>query len=196
MTVLADFEIAKYCNDPNIKLIEPFSPSKLRATPDGVEALSYGLGHFGYDLRLSSKDFKIFRHIPGTVINPKKFNPLNLVDADLHTDEFGDYYIIPGHSYGLGVAVEKLNMPNDITAIAIGKSTYARAGLIVNVTPTEAGWKGHLTIEISNSCPADVRVFVNEGILQLLFFRGEPCQSSYGDGKYQGQSEQITLARI
>ena len=177
-------------------LIDPFTPEKVRKISFDSPAISFGLGHFGYDLRLSPKDFKIFRHIPGTVINPKAFNPLNLEDAPLHSDEYGDYFIIPGHSYALGVAVERLKMPNDTTAIAIGKSTYARTALIVNVTPTEAGWEGHLTIEISNSSPADVRVFANEGILQLLFFRGNPCNTDYGDGKYQQQGEQVTLARI
>jgi dCTP deaminase len=177
------------------RMIDPFAAQKVRMIGD-VPAISYGLGHFGYDLRLSPKDFKIFQHIPGTVINPKQFNPKNLIDAELHHDEWGDYFIIPGHSYGLGVAMERLKIPNDITAIAIGKSTYARTALIINVTPSEAGWEGHLTIEISNSSPADVRVFANEGILQLLFLKGNPCNTAYGDGKYQQQGEQVTLARI
>jgi dCTP deaminase len=197
-------------NDKEIKelaregMIQPFVAEKIKKVsvtfgyPEKGDRsiLSFGLGHFGYDLRLSKKDFKIFRHVPGTVINPKRFNPDNLVDSELQRDEDGEFFIIPGHSYALGVAVEKLEMPDSITAIAIGKSTYARTGLIVNVTPTEAGWKGHLTIEISNSSPADVRVYANEGILQLLFFQGNPCAVGYGDGKYQGQSEEIVLAKI
>jgi dCTP deaminase len=161
-----------------------------------VKALSYGLGHFGYDIRLSSKEFKIFRHIPGTVINPKAFNPQNLVDAELHHDEYGAYFIIPGHSYGLGVAIERLKLPDYVTALAIGKSTYARLGLIANLTPAEAGWEGHLTLEFSNASPADIRVYANEGVVQLLFFTGNPCKIGYGDGKYQGQEETIVFAKV
>ena len=184
-------------------MITPFCAEKVRKIAvssdpnvDPLNVMSFGLGHFGYDIRLSPKDFKIFRHVPGTVINPKRFNPQNLIDVELNEDEDGQFFIIPGHSYALGVAVEKLKMPNDITAIAIGKSTYARISLIVNVTPTEAGWRGHLTIEISNSCAADARVYANEGILQLLFLRGNPCKVDYGQGKYQDQTEQIVLAKI
>jgi len=161
-----------------------------------TKALSFGLGHFGYDIRLSPKEFKIFRHIPGTVINPKAFNPENLVDAELRHDKYGAYFIIPGHSYGLGVAIEKLKLPAHVTALAIGKSTYARLGLIANLTPAEAGWEGHLTLEFSNSSPADIRVYANEGVVQLLFLTGNPCKVGYGDGKYQGQDEAIVFARI
>jgi dCTP deaminase len=160
-----------------------------------VSCMSYGASHFGYDIRLSPNEFKIFKHIPGTIINPKDFNPKNLEDAALHEDEWGQYFIIPGHSYGLGVAVEKLNMPENITAICLGKSSYARCGLIANITPAEAGWNGNLTLEFSNSCAADLRVYANEGICQLVFLEGEPCETSYGDGKYQNQGEAITLSR-
>jgi dCTP deaminase len=116
----------------------------------------------------------------------------------LHDPTKGDYFILPAHSYGLGVALEHLVMPPNVTAICLGKSTYARMGVIANMTPAEAGWQGHLTLEFSNSSGADCRLYANEGICQLLFFEGEPCDVSYANraGKYQGQSEEVTLARV
>ena len=138
--------------------------------------------------------------MPGKIrkVNPKNFNPDNLESVKLQHDSWGDYFIIPAHSYGLGVAIERLEMPADLTGICVGKSTYARAGLIANLTPIEASWRGNLTIEISNSSNADCRVYANEGICQLLFLKGEVCQTSYQDrqGKYQNQPEEIVLARI
>ncbi|MGA1049109.1 MAG: dCTP deaminase [Minisyncoccia bacterium] len=162
------------------------------------KAIRYGLSSYGYDIRLSSKEFKIFRHIPGTIVNPKNFNSQNLESVELQQDKWGDFFIIPAHSYGLGVAIEKLQMPPNLTAICIGKSTYARAGLIANLTPVEASWIGHLTIEISNSSSADCRVYANEGIAQLLFFQGEECAVNYESrqGKYQNQPEEIVLPLV
>jgi dCTP deaminase len=143
-------------------------------------------------------EFATFKHIPGTVVDPKNFNPLNLEPAKLHSDKYGQYFVIPGHSYGLGVAIEKLNVPRDITVICLGKSTYARVGIIANVTPAEAQWIGNLTLEFSNSSPADCRIYANEGVVQLLFLQGEPCQVSYADrnGKYQNQTEKVTLSKV
>lgn len=163
-----------------------------------LEVISYGLSSYGYDIRLSPKEFQIFKHIPGTVIDPKNFNPKNLEPTELHSDKNGDYFILPAHSYGLGVALERLEIPDNITVICIGKSTYARIGVIANLTPGEAGWRGHLTLEFSNSSSADCRLYANEGIVQLLFFEGEPCNISYQDrqGKYQDQAEQVTLAKV
>jgi dCTP deaminase len=160
--------------------------------------LSYGCSSYGYDLRLSAKEFLIFRHVPGTVMNPKQFNPDNLEPTPLHNDEDGDYFILPAHSYGLGVALERLRVPPTTTVICLGKSTYARLGIIVNTTPVEAAWEGHLTLEFSNSSGADCRVYANEGVCQLLFFEGEPCETTYQDraGKYQGQDETVVTARI
>lgn len=162
------------------------------------DVISYGLSSFGYDIRLSPNDFRLFKHIPGTVINPKDFNPDNLEPAKLDSDIDGDFFIIPAHSYGLGVAVEKLDIPDNITVICIGKSTMARCGIIANLTPAEAGWKGYLTLEFSNSSSADCRIYANEGVVQLLFLEGEKCDTSYQDraGKYQNQIEEITLARV
>lgn len=161
------------------------------------KVISYGTGSYGYDLRLSPKDFRVFRHIPGQVLNPKAFNPNFLYQAELLSCEYGDYFILPHHTYALGVSLERLDIPENIEVIFIGKSTYARAGIIVNMTPGEAGWKGHLTIEISNSSDADAMIFANEGICQALFFEGEPTDIVYNNlRKYQNQSEEVTLARV
>ena len=182
-------------------MISPFQSNLVRhlePTRKQKPVLSYGCSSYGYDLRLSSKEFLIFRHVPGTVMNPKKFNPDNLEKTILHKDDDGDFFILPAHSYGLGVALEKMKVPENITVICIGKSTYARLGIIVNTTPAEAGWEGHLTLEFSNSSGADCRIYANEGICQLLFFEGDPCSTTYEDrrGKYQNQPERVTLAKI
>jgi len=182
-------------------MINPFQSNLVRhLEPDNRKkpVLSYGCSSYGYDLRLSSKEFLIFRHVPGTVMNPKKFNPDNLEKTVLHHDDDGDFFILPAHSYGLGVALEKMKVPENITVICIGKSTYARLGIIVNTTPAEAGWEGHLTLEFSNSSGADCRIYAEEGICQLLFFEGDQCSTTYEDrrGKYQNQPEKVTLAKI
>lgn len=184
-------------------LINPFEPQLVRRVevadaPTLRPVISYGLSSYGYDIRLSPEEFRIFRHIPGTVIDPKNFNPNNLEPTALCTDENGSYFILPAHSYGLGVALEKLQVPDNISVICIGKSTYARCGIIANLTPAEAGWRGHLTLEFSNSSSADCRIYANEGVVQLLFLEGEPCQVSYEArrGKYQDQPEKVTLARV
>ena len=182
-------------------MINPFQSNLVRhlePVNQQKPVLSYGCSSYGYDLRLSPNEFLIFRHIPGTVMNPKKFNPDNLEKTILHHDEDGDFFILPAHSYGLGVALEKMKVPENITVICIGKSTYARLGIIVNTTPAEAGWEGHLTLEFSNSSGADCRIYAKEGICQLLFFEGDPCATTYDDrkGKYQNQPEKVTLAKI
>tara|TARA_Y100000589_G_scaffold301495_2_gene312389 strand:- start:9019 stop:9612 length:594 start_codon:yes stop_codon:yes gene_type:complete len=175
------------------KLIRHLEPEEKKKA-----VLSYGCSSYGYDLRLSSKEFLIFRHVPGTVMNPKKFNPNNLEITKLHKDEDGEFFILPAHSYGLGVALERMKVPENITVICLGKSTYARLGIIVNTTPAEAGWEGHLTLEFSNSSGADCRIYANEGICQILFFEGDTCATTYNDrkGKYQNQPERVTLAKI
>lgn len=184
-------------------MIEPFEPQLVRhvsldTNGLGRPVLSYGLSSYGYDIRLSPAEFLVFRHIPGTIVNPKRFNPSNLEPVTLHSDEDGDYFIIPAHSYGLGVALERLHIPSNITVICIGKSSYARVGLIANLTPAEASWRGHLTLEVSNSSSADCRIYANEGVVQLLFLEGQPCETTYADraGKYQDQPQKVTLARI
>jgi dCTP deaminase len=184
-------------------MITPFEPALVRQLDrngaGGVHrVISYGLSSYGYDIRLSPKEFRVFRHIPGTIVDPKNFNPANLEPATLHSDASGSYFILPAHSYGLGVALERLEVPENVTVICIGKSTYARIGLIANLTPAEAGWRGHLTLEFSNSSSADCRMYANEGIVQLLFFEGDPCAVSYQtrQGKYQDQVEAVTIARL
>ena len=182
-------------------MLQPFQPNLIRhLEPNSKEkpVLSFGCSSYGYDLRLSPKEFLIFRHVPGTIMNPKSFNPKNLEATAIQKDEDGEYFILPAHSYGLGVALEKMKVPPNITVICLGKSTYARLGIIVNTTPAEASWEGHLTLEFSNSSGADCRVYANEGICQLLFFEGDPCETTYKDrkGKYQNQPEKVTLAKI
>jgi dCTP deaminase len=191
-----------------VGLISPFEPTLIRQRErllgsvdpsfHSMKVISYGCSSYGYDLRLSPNEFLIFRHIPGTVMDPKEFNPDNLEPVQLHSDIHGKFFILPAHSYGLGVALEYLRIPSNITCLFIGKSTYARMGVIANLTPGEAGWCGHLTLEFSNSSGADCRIYANEGIVQALFFEGEPCDVSYADrtGKYQNQSENVTLARV
>ncbi|QHG17358.1 deoxycytidine triphosphate deaminase [Nostoc sp. ATCC 53789] len=184
-------------------MISPFEESLIRKVQkdgdSGVRpVISYGLSSYGYDIRLSSAEFRIFRHIPGTIVDPKNFNPQNLEPTPLHTDGNDSYFILPAHSYGLGVALERLDIPGNITVLCIGKSTYARCGIIANLTPAEAAWRGHLTLEFSNSSSADCRIYANEGVVQLLFLEGEPCDISYETrkGKYQDQAEIVTLARV
>ncbi|PIG90841.1 dCTP deaminase [Gloeocapsopsis sp. IPPAS B-1203] len=182
-------------------MIAPFEPTLIRQLQEDTLArpvISYGLSSYGYDIRLSPVEFRIFRHIPGTIIDPKNFNPQNLEPTQLHTDSHGSYFILPAHSYGLGVALERLAVPENITVICIGKSTYARCGIIANLTPAEAAWRGHLTLEFSNSSSADCRIYASEGVVQLLFLEGEPCATSYETrkGKYQDQPQVVTLAKV
>jgi dCTP deaminase len=178
-------------------MISPFEPKLIRRVDD-LPVISYGLSSYGYDVRLSPIEFRVFRHIPGTVVDPKNFNPENLEPVRLHSDVNGSYFILPAHSYGLGVALEHLQVPDDISVLCIGKSSYARVGLIANLTPAEAGWRGHLTLEFSNSSSADCRIYANEGVVQLLFLSGEPCSVSYEQrrGKYQDQPEKVVFSRV
>jgi dCTP deaminase len=183
-------------------MITPFEPAQVRKIEQNgvvMPVISYGVSSYGYDIRLSAAEMLVFKHIPGTVVNPKNFNPGNLEPVALQTDQYGSYFIIPANSYGLGVSLEAIQMPANVTAICLGKSTYARVGLIVNITPLEAGWAGQgITLEFSNASSADCRVYANEGVAQLLFFEGEPCQTTYADrqGKYQNQAAKVTLAKV
>ena len=202
--LLSDYQIRNLCENVDQPLIRPYFPYLTSADPtsnfDGEptrKVISYGSSSYGYDLTLSQAGLKIFRHISGMIVNPKDFNPGHLVDADILANEYGRYSVIPGNSYALGVTRERFTMPRNLTGICLGKSTYARTGLIVNTTPLEAGWEGHLTLELSNSSPADLMVYLDEGIAQVLFLEGHPCRVSYADrgGKYQGQGQEVTLAR-
>lgn len=167
-------------------MIEPFVAEQER---EGV--ISYGLSCYGYDIRVS-EEFKIFTNVFNTVVDPKKFDPRSFVDV------VGETCIIPPNSFALARTIEYFRMPPDVMGIVLGKSTYARCGIVTNFTPLEAGWEGYITIEISNTTPLPALIYANEGIAQVLFFKGDgPCDTSYADkaGKYQGQ-EGITLPRI
>jgi dCTP deaminase len=168
------------------KMIEPFEDRQVR---EGV--ISYGLSSYGYDIRVAN-EFKVFTNINSTVVDPKNFDARSFVDVKT------DICIIPPNSFALAKTVEYFRIPRDVLTVCVGKSTYARCGLIVNVTPFEPEWEGFVTLEISNTTPLPARVYANEGIAQVLFFEGdEPCETSYQDkaGKYQKQ-QGITLPRL
>jgi dCTP deaminase len=167
-------------------MIEPFSEEQV-----GKDVVSYGLSSYGYDIRVSN-EFKIFTNLNSTVVDPKHFDDANVIDY------VGDICIVPPNSFALARTVEYFKIPRDVLAICLGKSTYARCGIIVNVTPFEPEFEGHITIEISNTTPLPAKIYANEGIAQVLFLEGdEPCEVSYKDkkGKYQKQTG-ITLPRI
>ncbi len=178
-------------------MIDPFTPRHVSRV-GRLSVLSYGLSSFGYDLRLSPKEFYIFRRVPGMVVDPKNFNRDCLERVPLQKGRNGKFFIIPANSYGLGVAVEWLSMPKNVSGMCLGKSTLARVGLIANATPAEAGWSGHLTLEFSNASSSDCRIYANEGCVQMLFFSGNPCKTGYQDraGKYEKQREEVTMARV
>lgn len=179
-------------------MIKPFLPELVRQT-NGTPIISAGLSSYGYDMRLADDGFRVFSSIYCSEIDPKRFDESSLIEPDLHeADDGAKYYLLPPHHYGLGVTVETFSMPRNVTGIALGKSTYARAGLLVNTTPLEAGWTGRLVVEIGNLANLPLRVYVNEGIGQILFFESdEDCSVSYEDrgGKYQGQTG-LTYAKV
>jgi dCTP deaminase len=167
-------------------MIEPFVESQVRA---GV--VSYGVSSYGYDIRVAD-EFKVFTNINTTVIDPKNFDPRSFVDVKT------DCCIIPPNSFALARTIEYFRIPRDVLTICLGKSTYARCGIIVNVTPFEPEWEGTVTLEISNTTPLPAKIYANEGIAQVLFFQSdEPCEQSYADkkGKYLKQ-QGVTLPKI
>ncbi len=173
--------MVKECN-----MIEPFTDDQVK---DG--RVSYGLSSYGYDIRISD-EFKIFTNINTTVVDPKHF------DENAFVDFKGEVCIIPPNSFVLGRSVEYFRIPRSVMTICVGKSTYARCGIITNVTPFEPEWEGFITLEISNTTPLPARIYANEGIAQVLFFESdEECQTSYADrkGKYQAQ-QGITLPKV
>lgn len=193
--ILNDKQIIERCQGDK-PMITPFIPGLVRRClhdeiEKEVKVISYGLSSFGYDVRLS-KDVKIFHNLKGAVVDPKRFDEQALLlDLDVDTDEDGsEFVILPPNSYLLGVTPEWFNIPRDIQVIVVGKSTYARSGVLINCTPIEAGFEGHVVIEAANGTPSPVRVYVNEGIAQFFFLQGEECHVSYADrgGKYQGQT--------
>jgi dCTP deaminase len=167
-------------------MIEPFADRQVR---QGV--VSFGLSSYGYDTRVAD-EFKVFTNVHNTVVDPKHFDPKSFVDIQT------DVCIVPPNSFALARTVEYFRIPRDVLTICLGKSTYARCGIIVNVTPFEPEWEGHVTIEISNTTPLPAKIYANEGIAQVVFFQSdEPCEVSYRDkqGKYQ-QQRGVTLPRI
>ncbi len=184
MTVMPDHWIRRMARECG--MIEPFVDRQERA---GV--VSYGLSSYGYDARLAD-EFRIFTNVESAVVDPKAFTPKSFVEKKT------DVCIIPPNSFALARTVEYFRIPRDVIVICLGKSTYARCGIIVNVTPLEPEWEGHVTLEISNTTPLPARVYANEGICQFLFLRGDsPPETSYADrgGKYMRQTG-VTLPRL
>jgi dCTP deaminase len=164
-------------------MIEPFSEDQVRAAKDGTPIISYGVSSYGYDLRVSNQ-FHIFTNVHGAVVDPKAFDKKSLVEVE------GDVCLIPPNSFALAMSVEYFRIPRNVITICLGKSTYARCGIIVNVTPFEPEWEGHVVLEISNTSPLPAKVYAGEGLAQVLFFESDtPCKTSYADrhGKYQKQ---------
>ena len=182
--VLSDREIKELAKTR--QMIVPFADAQVRS---GV--ISYGVSSYGYDFRIAD-EFKIFTNVNNALVDPKKFDSKSFVDFK------GSECIIPPNSFALGKSVEYFKIPRDILCVCLGKSTYARCGIVVNVTPLEPEWEGFITVEISNTTPLPAKIYANEGICQVLFFKGhEICTTSYADkkGKYQGQQD-LTLPRI
>ncbi len=184
MTIKPDHWIRKMALEH--RMIEPFVDKQVR---NGV--ISYGVSSYGYDIRIGNT-FKIFTNVFSAIVDPKNFDPKSMVDY------VGDVCIIPPNSFVLAQTVEYFRIPRNVLTICVGKSTYARCGLIVNVTPFEPEWEGYVTLEISNTTPLPAKIYANEGIAQVLFFEAdEVCEVSYADkkGKYQGQ-QNIVLPKV
>src|SRR6187549_2180468 len=184
MSIKADSWIRRMAEEH--RMIEPFN---LDQVAEGT--ISYGLSSYGYDLRLAD-EFKIFAPPPGQPINPKAIPPA------FYQDHKADYCDIPGNTYVLGRTVEYLRIPRDVLTLCVGKSTYARVGILVNVTPFEPEWEGYVTLEFSNTTPLPAKIYANEGVAQVIFFESdEVCETSYKDrgGKYQGQRG-VTLPKL
>jgi len=184
MGIKADSWIRKMAQEQ--RMIEPFVENQVR---DGV--VSYGLSSYGYDIRVAD-EFKIFTNVFSAIVDPKNFDNQSMIDFK------GDVCVIPPNSFALARTIEYFRIPRSILTICVGKSTYARCGIIVNVTPFEPEWEGYVTLEISNTTPLPAKIYANEGIAQVLFFDGdEICEVSYADrkGKYQNQ-QSILLPRL
>lgn len=170
-------------------MISPFEAGQVRERDDG-RIISYGTSSYGYDVRCST-EFKIFTNINSAIVDPKNFDDNSFVNVD------SDVCIIPPNSFALARTIETFRIPRNVLTVCLGKSTYARCGIIVNVTPLEPEWEGQVTLEFSNTTPLPAKIYANEGVAQMLFFESdEVCETSYADraGKYQGQSG-VTLPR-
>ena len=171
-------------------MIEPFESGQVREA-DGRRVISYGTSSYGYDVRCSD-EFKLFTNLNSTIVDPKNFDPSSFVEVK------GDHCIIPPNSFALARTVERFRIPRNVLTVCLGKSTYARCGIIVNVTPFEPEWEGYVTLEFSNTTTLPAKIYANEGIAQVLFFEAdEECETSYKDrgGKYQGQIG-VTLPKL
>ena len=173
-------------------MIEPFAPGNVKEI-NGRRVVSYGTSSYGYDVRCSD-EFKLFTDINSTIVDPKNFDPKSFVDVT------GEHCIIPPNSFALARTVEFFRIPRNVLVLCLGKSTYARCGIIVNVTPLEPEWEGYVTLEFSNTTPLPARIYANEGVAQVIFLEAAPddvCEVSYKDrgGKYQGQTG-VTLPKI
>lgn len=193
MSVKSDRWILRMCREHG--MIMPFEENLVRDV-EGCRIISAGLSSYGYDLRLAADGFRVFSPIASAEIDPKNFDERGLIEAPLRTAKDRSlYWLLPPHSYALGVTVETFNIPRNVIAICMGKSTYARSGLIVNTTPLEPGWRGRLVLEFSNSADLPIRIYANEGIAQVTFFESdEDCDVTYADraGKYQDQIGLVT----
>jgi dCTP deaminase len=189
MSVCSDQWIRRLAQEKG--MIEPFVDGQVRASETGGRIISYGLSSYGYDLRVSD-EFKVFTNVFSSVVDPKNFDPSSFVDMKT------DVCVVPPNSFALARSVEYFRIPRDVLTICVGKSTYARCGIIVNVTPFEPEWEGHVTLEISNTTPLPARIYANEGLAQVVFFKAEEvCETSYADrgGKYMKQ-QGITIPRM
>lgn len=187
MSIKSDRWIKMMCEKHG--LIEPFEPNQIKEV-EGRKVISYGTSSYGYDVRCAD-EFKIFTNINSTIVDPKDFDPNNFVEVKK------DHCIIPPNSFALARTVERFKIPRNILTICLGKSTYARCGIIVNVTPFEPEWEGYVTLEFSNTTPLPAKIYANEGVAQVLFFESdETCETSYKDrkGKYMGQTG-VTLPK-
>ena len=187
MTIKSDSWIKKMAGEEN--MISPFEPDQIKSLA-GNKVISYGTSSYGYDVRCSS-NFKIFTNINSAVVDPKNFDTNSFVDYE------GDTCIIPPNSFALASTIEYFKIPRSVLTICLGKSTYARCGIIVNVTPLEPEWEGHVTLEFSNTTTLPAKIYANEGVAQMLFFESDTvCETSYKDrgGKYQKQTG-VTLPR-
>ena len=193
MTVLSDTTLREL----GPQMIIPFLANQIRHNQFEEPAISYGTSSYGYDVRLGH-EVQLFTNKHGKIIDPKRFDQGCLEHAEIHYDEEGDYVLLPPNSYLLGSTMERFKIPNDVMVIALGKSTYARCGIHVNVTPIEPGFEGSVVIEIGNATSLPAKVYLGEGIAQFVFLRGDkPCSTSYADrrGKYQHQLG-ITHAKV
>lgn len=195
--ILSDRQIKALCAPPPNAdsawkpLLENFVPEQVRRDEDGNKIISYGVSSYGYDLRVAD-EFKVFTNVNSAIVDPKQF------DKGAYKDIKGPQCIIPPNSFVLARSIEKFNMPLNMLGIVLGKSTYARVGIICICTPAEPGWSGHLTLEFANTTPCPAVLYANEGGCQVVFFEGDECEINYArrNGKYQNQGAEIVLPTV